>query len=52
MKIVWNTCKREPGGVKSVSAMETTTKSLYENLQRQLPFKETYVKYLGKNSSK
>ena len=51
MKIVWNTCKREPGGMKSVSAMKTT-KSLFENLHRQLPFKETYVKYLEKNSSK
>ena len=33
MKVVWNTCKKELGGMKSVNAMETTTKSSFENLQ-------------------
>ena len=27
MKVVWNTCKRELGGLKSVNTMKTTTKS-------------------------
>ena len=26
MKVVWNTCKKEFGGMKSVSAMKTTKK--------------------------
>ena len=27
MKVVWNTCKRELDGIKSVSTMKTATKS-------------------------
>ena len=43
-----NTCKRDIGGTKSVSAMKTTTKSSFENFHWQLPFRETYVKYFEK----
>ena len=49
MKAVWNTCKRELGGMKCVNDMKTTTKKSLENFQKQLPFRETYVKYVEKN---
>ena len=32
IKVVWYTWRRELGGMKSVNAMETTTKSSFENL--------------------
>ena len=47
MKAVWNTCKRELGGMY-VNDMKTTTKKSLENFQKQLPFRETYVKYVEK----
>ena len=51
MKIAWNTCDREFGGLTSVSAMKTSTNGSFENFQRQqLPFREIYVKYFEKNS--
>ena len=51
MKIAWNTCNREFGGLTSVSAMKTSTNGSFENFQRQqLPFREIYVKYFEKNS--
>ena len=37
--------------MKSVNAMKTTTKSAFENFQRQLPFTEIYLKYLEKKNS-
>ena len=36
--------------MKSVDAVKTTAKSLFENFQRQLSFREIYVKYLEKGS--
>ena len=35
--------------MKSINAMKTTTKSLFENFQRKNYFKEIYVKYLENN---
>ena len=34
--------------MKSVSAMKTTSKSWFENFQRQLPLRKIYVKYFEK----
>ena len=33
MEVVWNTCKKELSGMKSVNAMKTNTKISFENLQ-------------------
>ena len=49
MKVVWNTFKRELGRTKSANAMKTTTKSSFENFQRQLLFRKIYEKLLEKN---
>ena len=39
MKVVRNSCMRELGEMKSVNAIKTTTKSSFEDFQRQLtPF--------------
>ena len=46
-----STDKREVGGMESVSAMKAITKSWSENFQKQLPFRETYVRYLEKKSN-
>ena len=43
-----STDKRLVGGMESVSAMKAVTKSWFENFQKQLPFRETYVRYLEK----
>ena len=43
MKVFWNTFKRELGRMKSVNAMKATTKSSFDNFQRELPFREIYV---------
>ena len=43
MKVIWNTCRRELGGMKSVNAMKANTKSSFENFQRELSFKEIYA---------
>ena len=49
MKVAWNTYDKEiGGGMKSVN--ENYFKSLLENFQKSLPFREIYVKYLEKNS--
>ena len=52
MKVVRNTCRRELGEMKSVNAVKTTTKSAFENFQRQLLFTEIYLKYLEKQKQK
>ena len=52
MKVVRNTCRRELGEMKSVNAVKTTTKSAFENFQRQLLFTEIYLKYLEKKKKK
>ena len=45
MKVVWNTCDKELGGeMKSVN--EKYFKSLIDNFQKSLRFREIYVKYL------
>ena len=33
MKVVWNSCKRELGGIKSAYATETTANSSFEILR-------------------
>ena len=39
MKVVWNSCMRELGEMKSVNAIKTPTESSFEDFQRQLtPF--------------
>ena len=48
MKVVWNTCDKELGEMKS--AYENYFKSSPESLQKSLPFRVIYVKYLEKNS--
>ena len=49
MKVVWNTCDKElDGELKFVN--ENYFKSLLENFQQSLPFRENYAKYLEKNS--
>ena len=49
MKVIWNTCDKEPGS-EIKSAYENYSKSSFWNFQNSLPFRETYVKYLEKNS--
>ena len=49
IKIAWNTCDRKLGGeMKPVN--ENYFKSSLEKFQKSLPVRETYVKYLEKNS--
>ena len=49
MKVVWNTCDKElDGELKFVN--ENYFKSLLENFQQSLAFRENYAKYLEKNS--
>ena len=48
MKVVLNSFKRELGGMRCVITVGTTTKISFENFQRQLLFREIYVKYLKK----
>ena len=43
MKVVKNTCDREPGETKSVN--ENYLKSSVENVWKKLPFREIYVKH-------
>ena len=49
MKVVWITCNKELGG-QMTSAYKIYFRSSHENFQKSPPFKETYVKYLEKNS--
>ena len=49
MKVFSNTCDKELGG-EMKSAHKNYFKSSLENLQKPLPFREIYVKYLEKNS--
>ena len=49
MNFFKNTRDNELGG-EMKSAYENYFKSSLENLQKSLPFREIYVKYLGKNS--
>ena len=48
MKVAWNTCDKELGKMKFVN--ENSFKSSLENVQKSLPFREIYVRYLEKNS--
>ena len=48
MKVYWNTCWRELGGTEESLSMKTITKSLFENFQKQVLFREIYGKYLEK----
>ena len=49
MENVWNTCDKGLGGeIKSL--YENYFKNSLEILQKSLPFREIYVKYLEKNS--
>ena len=50
MKVVWNICSEElDGEMKFVN--ENCFKSSLENFQKSLRFRETYVKYIGRNST-
>ena len=49
MEVVWNTCDKQRGG-EIRSACENYVESSLENLQKLLPFRKIYVKYLEKNS--
>ena len=50
MKVVWSTCDKELGDeMKSVT--ENYFKSSLENFQKSFAFRETYVRYLEKNSA-
>ena len=49
MKVVWITCNKELGG-QMASAYKIYFRSSHENFQKSPPFRETYVKYLEKNS--
>ena len=48
MKVVLSSFKRELGGMRCVITVGTTIKISFENFQRQLLFREIYVKYLKK----
>ena len=49
MKVVWNTCDKEPcGEMKCLN--ENYFKSSLENYQKALVFREIYVKNFEKNS--
>ena len=50
MKVVLSSFKRELGGMRCVITVGTTIKISFENFQRQLLFREIYVKYLKKSS--
>ena len=49
MNFLKNTRDNSLGG-EMKSAYENYFKSSLENLQKSLPFREIYVRYLGKNS--
>ena len=50
MKVVWSSCDKELGDeMKSVT--ENYFKSSLENFQKSFAFRETYVRYLEKNSA-
>ena len=50
MKVVWNTCDKELGGERKPVKENYLNKSSLVNFQNPLPLRETYGRYLEKNN--